>query len=176
MKPTRSVSEGADPVDPPPCFQLVQATWQGLYGNSSPDCSKGHSSRHTLWPGGSEKHHSDCWRGYDGPVDPRYQKHFHNGSANKCSHVNEIKSFRGFAKNRLVRFRRLPGHTFCFHLKKYGVRSATGRKISAPCCRKCPETILSAGQKPKLQTTTGLHSKNRIEASKHKILISYNTS
>lgn len=67
--------------------------------------------------------HSDGWRGYDGLVDLGYQKHFrvqhsHNEFANKHSHINEIESFWGFAKTRLIRFRGLSKHTFYFHLKE----------------------------------------------------------
>lgn len=53
--------------------------------------------------------HSQGWRGYEGLVDLGYQKHFRvehraNEFPNKQSHINDIKSFWGFAKTRLIRF------------------------------------------------------------------------
>ena len=67
--------------------------------------------------------HSDGWRGYDGLVDIGYRKHYRvrhgeNEFANKESHINGIESFWGYAKTRLTRFRGLPKHTFCLHLKE----------------------------------------------------------
>jgi transposase len=67
--------------------------------------------------------HSDGWRGYDGPVDVGYAKHFrgHHGAnefANGESHINGIESFWSFAKRRLQKFNGVPAATFHLHLKE----------------------------------------------------------
>ncbi len=67
--------------------------------------------------------HSDGWRGYNGLVDLGCQKHFrvergNNEFATEHTHINGIESFWAYAKTRLVRFRGLHKHSFCFHLKE----------------------------------------------------------
>ena len=58
--------------------------------------------------------HSDGWRAYDGLVDLGYEKHFRvNHGANEFSdskgnHINDIESFWGYAKHRLVKFKGIP--------------------------------------------------------------------
>ena len=95
-----------------------------VYTEVVPDCSK--ATLQGIIPSWVELEsiiHSDDWRGYNGLVDLRYQKHIrvqhgNNEFANKHSHINDIESFRAFAKTRIVRFRGLPTHTFYFHLKE----------------------------------------------------------
>ncbi len=67
--------------------------------------------------------YSDGWRGYNGLVDVRYGKHlrvdhgkdeFVRGRA----HVNGIEGFWGYAKTRLVRFRRISKRILYLHLKE----------------------------------------------------------
>jgi transposase-like protein len=67
--------------------------------------------------------HSDGWRGYDGPVDVGYAKHFRvnhgrNEFARGTSHVNGVESFWSFAKRRLRKFNGIPARTFYLHLKE----------------------------------------------------------
>ena len=52
-----------------------------------------------------------------------YEKHFrvHHGNnefARGSQHINGIESFWGYAKNRLVKFKGVPKHTFYLHLKE----------------------------------------------------------
>ena len=66
---------------------------------------------------------TDGWRGYHGLVDMGYEKHFrvhHGGNefARDSQHINGIESFWGYAKNRLVKFKGVPKHTFYLHLKE----------------------------------------------------------
>ena len=66
---------------------------------------------------------TDGWRGYDGPVDAGFDRHFRvrHGQdvfAQSASHINDIESFRSFAKARLQPFKGVPKHTFLLHLKE----------------------------------------------------------
>ena len=65
--------------------------------------------------------HTDGWRGYDGPVDPGFDKHFrvHHGQnefARGPNHINGIESFWSFAKRRLAKFNGMSRKTFDWHL------------------------------------------------------------
>jgi transposase-like protein len=67
--------------------------------------------------------HTDGWRGYDGPVDLGFDKHFRvNHSENEFARgprpVNGIESFWSFAKRRLLKFNGIAKHTFYLHLKE----------------------------------------------------------
>ena len=67
--------------------------------------------------------HSDGWRGYNGLVDFGYKKHFRvhhskNEFARGNSHINGIESFWGYAKIRLVKFKRMDKKMFNLHLKE----------------------------------------------------------
>jgi transposase-like protein len=96
-----------------------------VYTEVVPDCSRATLQgviRGRIEPG-SVIHHSDGWRGYDGPVDIGYSKryrvrHSENEFAKGRTHVNGIESFWGYAKTRLARFRGLQKHTFHLHLKE----------------------------------------------------------
>ena len=66
---------------------------------------------------------SDGWRGYNGLLDIGYQKHFivnhgDNEFANELCRINGIKSFWGYSKTRLAKFRGASKATFFLHLKE----------------------------------------------------------
>lgn len=66
--------------------------------------------------------HSDGWRGYDGPVDVGYSKHYRvnhddNEFANSKSQINGVESSWSFAKRRLQKFNGVPAETFYLHRK-----------------------------------------------------------
>ena len=65
----------------------------------------------------------DGWRGYDGPVDVGFDRHFRvrhgrDKFVQGVSHINGIESFWSFAKARLRPFKGVPKHTFLRHLKE----------------------------------------------------------
>jgi transposase-like protein len=67
--------------------------------------------------------HSDGWKGYNGIVDFGYKKHFrvHHGKnefARGNAHINDIESFWGYAKIRLVKFKGMNKKMFNLHLKE----------------------------------------------------------
>jgi transposase-like protein len=67
--------------------------------------------------------HFDGWRGYNGLVDFGYKKHLRvdhgtNEFVRGKSHINGIKSFWGYAKTRLSKFRGMNKDMFELHLKE----------------------------------------------------------
>ena len=67
--------------------------------------------------------HSDGWRGYGGPADVGYSKHFRvshgdDEFANDESHINGVGSFWSFAKRRLRKFNGVRAETPHLHLKE----------------------------------------------------------
>jgi transposase-like protein len=67
--------------------------------------------------------HTDAFRSYDGIVHLGFQKHYrilHSDDKfpEGSNHINGIEGFWGYAKVRLVKFRRLSKNTFYLHLKE----------------------------------------------------------